>query len=399
MLDKALSDVKVLDLTWYIAGPYCTKLLADRGAEVIKVERPGTGDPARHIGPFLNDEPHPEKCALFLYLNNNKKSLTLNLKSRSGVGIFKELLKGADVLVESFSPGVMARLGLDYATLEEINSKLVMTSISNFGQVGPYRDHQAAHLVNCALSSWMYSTGDPDKEPLQVGGWISHYIAGIHGAIGTMVALHWARETGEGQHVDLSAHEAMISTSRSLQLLWQSYGGRYRIREGNVQVASTGQVCPTRDGYIAVNILNQIHWDAFTQYMQRPELEDPKFATPLLRRENIKELTDLVFNMFRDREHDEVFHSGQAWRVPFGLVPSAGEVLQSDQYRAREYFVEVEHPVVGKVTLPGAPFKMSDSPFEIGSPAPLLGEHNEQILRSLGYSKEEIVRLRENGAI
>lgn len=399
MPEKGLSDVRVLDLTWYIAGPYCTKLLADRGAEVIKVERPGQGDPARHIGPFLHDEPHPERCALFLYLNNNKKSLTLNLKSQAGVEIIRELVKQADVLVESFSPGVMERLGLDYAAMEKINPKLVMTSISNFGETGPYRDYQSTHLVNCALSSWMFSTGDPDKQPLQVGGWVSHYIAGIHGAIGTMCALHWARETGEGQHVDLSAHEAMISTSRSLQLLWHSYGGRYRRREGNVQVGSTGQVCPTRDGYIAVNILNQIHWDAFTQYMQRPELENPKFATPLLRRDNIKELTDLVFNMFREREHDEVFHSGQAWRVPFGLVPSAGEVLQSDQYKAREYFVEMEHPVVGKVIIPGASCKMSDSSFEIRSAAPLLGEHNEEILASLGYSKEEIARLRQNGVI
>jgi len=379
MVEKALYDVKVLDLSRYIAGPYCTKLLADRGAEVVKIESPGTGDPARGIGPFPGDEPDPEKSVLYFYLNSNKKSLTLDLRSGDGSSALKDLVRDADILVESFRPGTMTRLGLDYETLKGINPGLVMTSISNFGATGPYRDYQTSHLVLCALAGWLYSTGEPDREPLQVGGWISHYIAGLHGAFGTMVALYLARETGEGQWVDVSAHEAMISTGRSFQLLWQSYGGRYRKREGNVLVAGTGLICPCKDGYIAVNLLHQEHWELFTRFMGRPELEDPRFLTPLLRREYIRELTDLVLPMFRNREHDEVFHSGQAWRIPFGLVPSAAEVLESEQYKARGFLVEVEHPFMGRVTVPGAPCVMSGSPWEIGSAAPLLGEQNDEI--------------------
>jgi len=397
MVEKALADVKVLDLTRYLAGPYCTKLLADRGAEVVKIERPGAGDPARNLGPFPGDEPHLEKSGLSFYLNTNKKSVTLDFQSPEGLRTLKELAWEADVVVESFSPGTMTRLGLDYHVLAKENPRLVMTSISNFGATGPYRDYQASHLVLCALSGWLYSTGEPDREPLQVGGWISHYIAGLHAAFGTMAALHWARETGEGQWVDVSAHEAMISTGRSFQLLWQSYGGRYRKREGNVLVAGTGLICPCNDGYIAVNLLHQEHWELFTRFMERPELEDPKFLTPLLRREHILELTDLVLPMFRNREHDEVFHSGQAWRIPFGLVPSAAEVLESEQYKARDFLVEVEHPFMGRVTVPGAPCVMSDSPWGIQTAAPLLGEQNDEILGAAKLSRGKNIAPRKGG--
>src|SRR4030043_1673381 len=170
MLEQALSGVKIIDLTWYISGPYCAKLLADYGAEVIKVEKAGEGDPARRMGPFFKDDPHPEKSGLFLHLNTNKQGITLNLKTATGKKILKELVKDADILVENFRPHVMPGLGLDYETLKKVNPRLVMVSISSFGQTGPYREFKAAEIVEYAMGGEMYSTGIAGREPLKLGG-------------------------------------------------------------------------------------------------------------------------------------------------------------------------------------------------------------------------------------
>ena len=217
MPEQALSDVKVLDLTWHIAGPYCTKLLAGYGAEVIKVERPGEGDPTRRMGPFFKDDPHPEKSGLFLHLNTNKKGITLNLKSATGKKILKALVSDADILVESFSPRVMPSLGLDYQTLEQINPKLVMVSISNFGQSGPYRDFKASEIVEYAMGGEMYSTGTAGREPLKLGGNVTQYQAGTVAAVATMGALYSAECQEVGQHVDVSIMETQAgSTDRRI---------------------------------------------------------------------------------------------------------------------------------------------------------------------------------------
>lgn len=197
-MEMALSDIKVLDLTWYIAGPYCTKLLADYGAEVIKIEKPGCGDPARRMPPFFKDDPDPEKSGLFLHLNTNKRSITLNLKTEAGKDIFKKLVKKADIVVENFSPRVMSSLGLSYAELEKINPMIVMTSISNFGQAGPYRDFKASELVLSAMGSAMRSCGQPDREPLKLYGNVLQYQSGAVSAVATMGTLFGARTMGEG---------------------------------------------------------------------------------------------------------------------------------------------------------------------------------------------------------
>jgi crotonobetainyl-CoA:carnitine CoA-transferase CaiB-like acyl-CoA transferase len=227
MLEQALSDVKVLDLTWHIAGPYCTKLLADFGADVIKIERPGEGDPARKMGPFPHGKAHPERCGLFLHLNTNKKGITLNLKSHKGRKIFKELVKFVDIVVESFSPRVMPSLGLSYENLKRVNPSLVMTSISNFGHNGPYRDFKASEIVEYAMGGEMYSTGIEGREPLKLGGNVVQYQAGTIAAVATMGALFAARYQGVGQHVDVSIMETQAGTvDRRLQhLLAYAYGG------------------------------------------------------------------------------------------------------------------------------------------------------------------------------
>ena len=200
-VEQVLSDVKVLDLTHHIAGPYCTKLLADYGADVIKVEKPGEGDPTRRMGPFFEDDPHPEKSGLFLHLNTSKRGVTLNVRSETGKKVFKELAKGVDILVENFSPRVLPSLGLGYDTLEKINPKLVMTSISNFGQSGPYRDFKASELILYGMGGAMNNTGITGRYPLRKAGTVIQYQAGTIAALATMLALLANRSEGIGQHV------------------------------------------------------------------------------------------------------------------------------------------------------------------------------------------------------
>ncbi|MFC1868936.1 CaiB/BaiF CoA transferase family protein, partial [Thermodesulfobacteriota bacterium] len=209
-MEQPLSGVKILDLTGYIAGPYCTKLLADYGADVIKVENPDGGDPARKLGPFFNDEPHPEKSGLFLYLNTNKRGITLNLETETGRRIFNELAEHADILVESFSPRVMPSLGLGYENMGKINPGLVMTSISDFGQTGPYRDFKGSELIYQGYGGPMYLTGTDEGGPLKRGGNIIQYQVGSVAAVATMVAFYGAEMTGRGDHVDIDASRAEL---------------------------------------------------------------------------------------------------------------------------------------------------------------------------------------------
>ena len=400
MLEQALSGVKVLDLTWYIAGPYCTKLLADHGADVLKIERPGEGDPARRIGPFLDDEPHSEKSGLFLYLNTSKRSITLNLKTRAGVKLFKELAREADVMVENYSPGTMARLGLGYEALEKLNPKLVMTSLSNFGQTGPYRDYKSAHLVHNAMGGWMYSIGEPHREPLQVGGWFAHYVAGVCAAVATAGALYHQRETGEGQYIDLSMMECMIPIHIA-NMVMTPYLGWSRKRVGNIIVTGFGYLASCQDGYLGVNAWTPQQWEELCRFIGMPEIiDEPKYRAPTGRRDYAREITARIDPWFRDKKKEETFYAAQERRVPFGLAPTTEELLNLVQLKAREWFVDVEHPVTGTVPYPGAPFKMSETPRRLRRSAPLLGEHNWEVYgKQLGHSREDLVRLKERGAI
>jgi len=401
MSEQALPKMKVLDLTWYIAGPYCTKLLADQGADVVKIEKPGEGDPARSIGPFLEDEPGPDRSGLFLYLNTSKRSVTLNLKTAAGVRLFKELAREADAVVENFSPGTMARLGLDYETLEKINPRLVMTSISNFGQTGPYRDYKAAHIVEDATGGWMYFVGELDREPLQLGGWLTHYVAGLSAAVATAAALYHQRETGEGQYVDLSMMETMIPVQNNNTTMY-SYLRRLRKRVGNRFVFGFGYIASCQDGYLGVNAYTHPQWEELCRFIGMPEmLEEPKYKALFSRREELaREITERIDPWFRDKKKEETFHAAQERRIPLGLIPSTEDLTNLVQLKAREWFVDIEHPVTGKVAYPGAPFKMTDTPWGIRRRAPLLGEHNWELYgERLGYSRDDLVRLKESGAI
>jgi CoA:oxalate CoA-transferase len=399
MTNKALSGVKVLDLTHYIAGPYCTKLLADYGAEVIKVERPGIGDGIRRTGPFYGDDPHPEKSGFFLYLNTNKLGITLNLKTRTGVKIFKKLVADADILVENFSPGVMERLGLSYENLEKINPGLVMTSISNFGQSGPYRDFKSSELVADAMGGWMTVIGDPERDPLKPGGSQSQFVGGLFGAVGTMTTFFGREAIGAGQHVDISLMEAVLYIQMNITSTY-SYHEHVTKRAGNFVWPPPGSILPCRDGYIGVIAVTTSQWESLCDWMERPDLkEDPNFLTTVDRTENYDLLVANLIPWLAERDAEELFREGQRRRIPFAIPASSEMLLASAHLKERGYFVEVDHPATGKVFYPGAQVTMGDLPYEL-KPAPLLGAHNEEIYCGrLGYSKEDLARLREQGVI
>ena len=404
MAEQDLSDVKVLDLTWYMAGPYCTKLLGDCGAEVIKVERPGAGDPARSMGPFFKDDPHPEKSGLFLHLNTNKKSITVNLKSETGKQILKEMVKDVDILVENFRPRVMSSLGLSYDELKKINPRLVMTSISNFGQTGPYRDYQATEIVAQAMGGFMYVTGAADREPLKIGGSQAQYIAGASAFLATLCALYGQEQMGFGQHLDVSIMECLMSGSEHNDLYYSGFGAIQGRKYYRYSLGYIVEVYMAKDGYILLGASGMAGtgMPKIPVLVDRPDLIDhPYFRAddPRPRIAASDEEFDTLLNpYFRTHTKMEIAQKAQELRMATGPVQTTQELLNCPQLKARDYFKEIEHPMVGKLAYPGMPFITSEASFRWGR-APLLGEHNEEVYGPLGYTRDDLVKLRERGII
>lgn len=374
-MEQALSDVKVLDLTHHIAGPYCTKLLADYGADVIKVEKPGEGDPARRMRPFFEDDPHPEKSGLFLHLNTSKRGITLNLKSETGKKIFKELVRRVDILVENFSPRVMLSLGLEYEKLEKINPKLVMTSISNFGQTGPYRDFKASELILYGMGGAMNNTGTLDRYPLKKGGTVVQYQGGTIAAVATMLALLASRAQGIGQHVDVPIFETQMATidRRMSQLLTYQYNREisYRVDPQEERAGFPTGIYPCKDGFFEL-IGGFAFWPRIARMVGRPDLAaDPGFSTPEGQRnpENLERFNLIWYPWIIEHTKREIIEAGQAAGALCGPINTTEDLLNDFHWQAREFWVEVEHPVTGKLTYPGAPFKMKGTPWQVSRPA------------------------------
>lgn len=406
MAEGALSHLKVLDIGHYIAGPYCAKLLADMGAEVLKIEPP-EGDPARRMGPFPGDVPDAEKSGLFLYLNTNKKGITLNLKTETGRKIFKEIVKDVDVLVENFEPRVMPSLELDYETLEKINPKVVMTSISNFGQTGSYRDYKAEEITFVALGGLMDMTGDPNKEPIKEGGSIVQFTAGSNGCAATLLAVYGRKQFGVGQHVDVSILECVPTLNDAIPVLaWNR--SRLRVKRwGNKCRAQLWPLAPgdgslyrCKDGYIQVTLRLAEDMALMAALTGREEFLDPDIGwmgtNSCL---NPWKVDRLLTEAFKDRSKEEIFKSAQEMRLFFGAVRNVEDIFNSEHYRERGFWAEVDHPVAGRVSMPARPFIMSETPVNVGR-SPLLGEYNEEIYcERLGYSRQDLTRMREMGVI
>ena len=401
--EQALSDVKVLDLTWYIAGPYCTKLLADYGADVIKVERPGTGDPARSMGPFLGDEPHPERSGLFTHLNTNKRSITLNLKNAAGKKLFKQLLKDVDILVESFRPHVMPGLGLGYEVLKELNPRLVMASLSSFGQTGPYQEFKASDIVEYAMGGPMYCTGLLEREPVKMGGTVTTTIGGNVAAPFILGALWAARVHGIAQHVDISLFQVQLGQveRRPYYFMNYAYTGTITGRgEAGGVFGVPFAIYPCKDGYVQI-ITAQHWWPRVARMLNRPEiLTDPRFAEYSDRLQHREEFeNEFLLPWLLSRSKWEVTQAAQREKEPVLPVCTAEDMVMDPHFKQRGFFVDIEHPVLGKLKYPGAPVKLGEGSWVVRWPAPLLGQHNAEVYGALGYSKQDQVRLREIGAI
>ena len=392
--------MRVLDLTHHVAGPYCAKLLADFGADVVKIERP-EGDVARGMPPFFNDEAHPDKSLLFAYLNTGKRSVTLNLKTATGKALLERLAADADIVVENFAPRVLPALGLDYPALRRINPALVMVSISNFGQTGPYRDYKAADIVHYALGGLMYIFGSAEREPLKHALRQTQFKAGANAATAALIGHCHQQFNGEGQHIDVSIQECVTSALRDTTSLY-TYAGSIRQRQPAYSGDMPRSPVPTADGYIVpIHFGGAVDWDGVADFIGEPALKDDRFATPESRFANAKALQEaLEAGMSKWRKFELMREAHKRRGHIYGVVHSPAETLASEQYKARGYFADIEHPAFGKATYPGAPFIMSATPWRASSPAPELGQHNKDVLcGKLGLSLSDLNLLRASGVV
>ena len=382
-----LAGLHVLDLTQGIAGPFGAKMMAVMGADVIKVEPPG-GDIARTQPPFLGDDPHPEKSGIYLYLNTNKRGVTLDIAQAAAHGILHRLYGWADVVFEDAAPGWLDARGLGYRALERVNTRAVMVSVTPFGQYGPYRDYQATDLVTLALGGLLYISGEPAREPLKIGGHPSEYLAGLSAFSGALIALYHRDATGEGQHVDIAQMEG-IASAQGYSSLGHSY-----IHEERRRMNSFAPMFRAKDGFVGT-MYRQENWADFCEMMGRPDLvDDPRFADQSARRDNAGDLNAIVAPWMAEQPKEAIYHAGQAKRIPVGYICDPADLMASAQYRVRNYFTTLDHPVTGPLQYPGMPMRWGEDTWDLRR-APLLGEHNREIYCGLlGYTPDELVLLR-----
>ena len=396
-LQGALFGLKVLDLTEDIAGSFCTRLLADYGADVLKVEPP-QGSALRRMGPFFQDDPHPEKSLFFLAMNLNKKGATLNLESPEGQAIFKELISRVDVVVESYRPGYLGSLGLSYQDLETLNPSLVMTSITPFGQEGPYSQFNSDEIVNYAMGMIMSISGLQGRPPLKHGGFQAQYEAGLNAAGATSMAVFHQENTGIGQHIDLSITETVASTMMATQTTYPFMGGVQARRRVSGGQFTHPMACS--DGWIIVQTGGGASWDDISDLFEAPQLLEPRFADPAERGLHGAELDQIVLESIKERSKWDLFPKAADARILFGLVQTPGELANCPQLESRDFYREVDHPVMGKVKVPSVLFNFSLTPYDFQMPAPTLGQHNDELYKDgLEYSGDDLVKLRQLGAI
>jgi formyl-CoA transferase len=392
-----LDRLVVVDLTRVLSGPYCTMLLADMGARVIKIEHPGRGDDTRGWGPpFIGAE-----SAYFLSINRNKESLTLDLKQPGGMAVLERLLDRADVLVENFCPGTMERLGLDYETVSAKHPRLVYCSISGFGQTGPRRDERGYDAVMQAEGGLMSITGEPGGPPLRLGVAIADIVSGMFAAQGIAMALLARERSGRGQRVDVG----MLDSTAAL-LTYQAAiyfaTGRAPERLGNRHPTIVPyETFDAADGAFVLAVGNDELWRRLCRVIEMPQLaDDPRYATNSARVQNYAELKPILAERLRTCPREEWMSRLNSADVPCGSVRDIGEVLEDPHLVARNMIELVEHANVGAVRVLGVPVKLSDSPGTVRTAPPTLGQHTDQILRTdLGFSDAEIATLRSTSAV
>ena len=388
---RALEGIKVLDLSRALAGPYCTMMLADMGAEVIKLEMPGKGDDSRSWGPpFVGGE-----SAYFMSINRNKKSITLNMKSEKSTGIIHKLIKQSDILVENFRPGAMERLGLGYERVKKINSEIIYCSISGFGQDGPYRMLPGFDQVLQGMGGLMSITGEPGGPPIKVGVAIADIAGGMFAAYGIVAALYNREQTGKGQVVDISLLDSQVA--------WLTYRAGAYFASGEVpQPVGSGhpvivpyQAFKARDVYINIAVGNDQLWERFCKAVGLEKvMNDPRFATNAKRVENREEIVKIIGDLITAKNGEEWLKILTDAGVPCGPIYTIDKIFADPQVLHRQMLQELNHPTAGKIKVAGIPVKLSDTPGEVKSAPPVLGQHTEEILTALGYSDKDVTKLK-----
>ena len=391
-----LKGIRVLDLTRILAGPYATMILRDLGAEVIKIEQPGTGDEARDFGPFKNDF-----SLYFMSVNRGKKSITLNLKSPRGKELFLELVKGSDILVENFRPGTMEKLGLDYESLKEHHPSLLYAACSGFGQTGPYAMRGAYDMIIQGMGGIISITGEPDRPPVRVGTSIGDITSALFTAIGILSALRHRDQTGEGQLIDVGMLDCQVAILENAMVRYFSTGDIPRPLGRRHPAITPFEVFESADGYVVIAIGNNELWRKFCEHVDRPELiDDERFHTNALRTENHEVLFPILAEIMCRRTTDAWVEALEAIGVPCGPVNTVDKVANDPQVLARDMIAEVKHDITGTVQVPGIPIKLSETPGQIDAPAPNLGEHTSEVLTSLlGLGPDEVNQLKQDGIV
>ena len=397
-MPQALADIKVLDLSRVLAMPYCSMMLGDLGAEIIRVERPGLGDETRHWGPPWAGE----LSAYYLCTNRNKKCITIDLKKKEGQEIIRRLAQQSDIFLENFLPGNLAEMNLGYEDIKALNPKIIYASVTGYGQNGPYRDFPGFDFIIQAQGGLMSVIGDSDGPPMKVGVAIVDITAGLFACSAILAALHYREQTGIGQHIDialLDAQVAWLANQASNYLVSGKVPRRMGNAHPNIVPYETYQA---KDGvYIALGVGNDNQWRKFCKLAKLEHLmNDPRYASNPKRVENRKELVSILQKIFLQKDSGEWIKLLTEAEIPSGPINTIDRVFGDPQVLAREMLVRMEHPAIGPIKLVGSPMKLSETPVQYRIPPPLLGEHTEEILRDvLGYDKTDIARLKEGKVI
>jgi len=414
--ETLLGPYRVLDLTDE-KGLYCGQLLGSLGADVIKVERPG-GDPARNIGPFYHDIPDPEKSLYWFAYNTNKRGITLDIETADGRELFKSLVKTADIVVESFPPGYMDRLGLGYSDLEKINPRVIMASITPYGQTGPYKDYKASDLTCWAMGGLLLQTGDPDHPPVYTSHiQFTYLLGGMDAAWSAVVALYWRATSGEGQQVDVSIEQSVNRTNFLAHENWEATGTDsprsstfYPVAKSDNQLRA---VWPVKDGYITFLIFGG-QWGAthdnppMVKWMEEEGMADDyikgmdwaQLSWRHLAAEEAERIHNYFGRLFLGKTKAELHQEALKRRLGIQPVLSLTDILEHPQLKARDYWQKLEHPELGTtISYPGRSCLSSETSCKLWRRAPLIGEHNQEIYQELGLSQEEVITLKQAGII
>lgn len=393
----ALEDLVILDLTRVLAGPFCTMMLADMGANVIKIEIPGGGDDTRAYPPFRENKNGQSESLYFANINRNKKGITLNLKSAEGKETFKKLVEKADIVVENYRPGVMDKLGLGYEELKTINPRIIYGSVSGFGNTGPYRLRPGYDILGQAMGGLMSITGTVGGSPTRAGSAIGDILGGLHLTIGLLAAVHARTLTGQGQRVDISLMDSVIAATENTAIKYLE-SGKIPPRMGNRYAAvSPYDAFQVKDGKVIIAAGNQKLYEKLCmEILNRPDMvTDPRFTDMPGRLANQDAIQEVIEDTLKDMTMEEAVDLVLSKGIPAGPIYDIRQILRDPQVKARQMFVEMEHPTLGRITVNGSPIKLSDTMPLIRTPAPVLGQDNEKIYSNvLGMTPAAIEELK-----